>query len=154
MLRRDIDNVITESINDYLSKNIILEKKSKNNSKSKGKDKPVDDDDDDKKSKGKKFKKNAIKARGGLRKDFDTYDDKTYNKNVNDMEQSDIEKMLNNGFFNIKKVAEKLYPDHTPEGAQSQLNKKIKGDYSDSGTKYRLKTKELRKLRAILSKIM
>lgn len=153
MLKRNIDNVIAESINDYLSKNIICEKKSKNNSKSKGKDKPVDDDDSDGK-KDKKFRKNAIKAKGGLRKDFDAYDDKIYNKNVNDMEQSDIEKMLNNGFFNIKKVAEKLYPDHTPEGAQSQLNKKIKGDYSDSGTKYRLKTKELRKLRAILSKIM
>ena len=77
-----------------------------------------------------------------------------YNKNVNDMEQSDIKKLLKGGYMNVKKVAERLYPDHTPEGAQSQLNKKLNGDLSDSGSRYKLKTKELRRLRAILTNIL
>lgn len=148
MVRDNIDYVIKETVDSYLSRNLIFEKrkKKKNNKDSKK------NDDDEKDTKA--FKKKAIKARGGLRKDFDVYDDKTYNKNVNDMEQSDIKKLLKGGYMNVKKVAERLYPDHTPEGAQSQLNKKLNGDLSDSGSRYKLKTKELRRLRAILTNVL
>ena len=99
----------------------------------------------------KKFRKNAIKGKGGLRKDFDTEEDETYNQNVDDQEQSSVKNLLTNGFINIKKVAEKLYPDHTPEGAQSQLNKKLRGDKSDSGSTYKLKSKEVKRLRHIIA---
>lgn len=149
---KKISRIIEETINHYLAQNVITEKKS---------DKKEDDNDavkgdgekkdEGKPKKKKKFRKNAIKGKGGMRKDFDTEEDETYNKNVDDQEQSSVEDILSNGFVNIKKVAEKLYPDHTPEGAQSQLNKKLRGDKSDSGSTYKLKTKEVKRLRHIIA---
>lgn len=132
-----IDKIISESIESYLHRNIILEDEEKDNAEN---DKTP-----------KKFKKKAIKTKGSGRKDFDVKNDETYNQNVDDLEQSSVEDILKNGFINIKKVAEKLYPDHTPEGAQSQLNKKLRGDKSDSGSTYRLKNKEVKKLRQIIA---
>jgi type I restriction-modification system DNA methylase subunit len=104
-----------------------------------------------KERKERRFRKKALKGKGGIRKDFDVEDDKKYNYNVDDEEQNNIEDLLTNGFVNIKKVAEKLYPDHTPEGAQSQLNKKLRGDKSDSGSTYKLKNREVKRLKQIIS---
>ena len=118
------DKIISESINSYLSSNLIVEYNSK-------------------KDKEKKIRKKAIKGKGGLRKDYDVDYEKKYNQNVDDQEQSSVMDALDNGFVNVKKVAEKLYPDHTPEGAQSQLRKKLKGETSDSGSKYMLKKQEV-----------
>lgn len=123
-----LDFIITETINSFLDNYLITEDKKK-----------------------KKFRKNALKKKGGLRKDFDIENDEKYNANVDDQEQSSVENILKNGFVNIKKVAEKLYPDHTPEGAQSQLNKKLTGAKSDSGSTYKLKKKEVKKLRNIIA---
>ena len=152
---KKISRIIEETINHYLAQNIITEKKSdKKEKKDDDKTDAKDDEEkkaDDKPNKKKKFRKNAIKSKGGMRKDFDTEEDETYNKNVDDQEQSSVENILSNGFVNIKKVAEKLYPDHTPEGAQSQLNKKLRGDKSDSGSTYKLKTKEVKRLRHIIA---
>lgn len=152
---KKISRIIEETINHYLAQNIITEKKSdKKEKKDDDKTDAKDDEEkkaDDKPNKKKKFRKNAIKSKGGMRKDFDTEEDETYNKNVDDQEQSSVENILSNGFVNIKKVAEKLYPDHTPEGAQSQLSKKLRGDKSDSGSTYKLKTKEVKRLRHIIA---
>lgn len=152
---KKISRIIEETINHYLAQNVITEKKSdKKEKKDDGKTDAKDDEGkkaDDKPKKKKKFRKNAIKSKGGMRKDFDTEEDETYNKAVDDQEQSSVENILSNGFVNIKKVAEKLYPDHTPEGAQSQLNKKLRGDKSDSGSTYKLKTKEVKRLRHIIA---
>ena len=152
---KKISRIIEEAINHYLAQNIITEKKSdKKEKKDDDKTDAKDDEEkkaDDKPKRKKKFRKNAIKSKGGMRKDFDTEEDETYNKNVDDQEQSSVENILSNGFVNIKKVAEKLYPDHTPEGAQSQLNKKLRGDKSDSGSTYKLKTKEVKRLRHIIA---
>ena len=152
---KKISRIIEETINHYLAQNIITEKKSdKKEKKDDDKTDAKDDEEkkaDDKAKKKKKFRKNAIKSKGGMRKDFDTEEDETYNKNVDDQEQSSVENILSNGFVNIKKVAEKLYPDHTPEGAQSQLSKKLRGDKSDSGSTYKLKTKEVKRLRHIIA---
>lgn len=128
----NLNKIIAESIHSYISRNIIQE-----------------DDNDGKKEK--KFRKKAIKAKGGMRKDLDVEDEKTYNQNVDDQEQSSVQDILSNGFVNIKKVAEKLYPDHTPEGAQSQLNKKLTGAKSDSGSTYKLKKREVKRLRHIIA---
>lgn len=159
-MKKSLNSIVSESINAYLRRNIVSEasffegKESDNDEekddKSKDKEEDKKDDKKDDKSK-KKFKKNAIKGKGGLRKDFDIEDDETYNQNVDDQEQSSVKDMLTNGFINIKKVAEKLYPDHTPEGAQSQLNKKLRGDKSDSGSTYKLKSKEVKRLRHIIA---
>ena len=126
------DKIISESINSYLSSNLIVEYNSK-------------------KDKEKKIRKKAIKGNGGLRKDYDVDYEKKYNQNVDDQEQSSVMDALDNGFVNVKKVAEKLYPDHTPEGAQSQLRKKLKGETSDSGSKYKLKKQEVKRLRHIIA---
>ena len=95
-----LDEIINESIENYLTESLILEKKKtkKKKRKPEGKEK-----------KPKKFRKKAIKAKGGLRKDFDVDDDRKYNQNVDDQEQSSITDILDNGFVNVKKVAEK-YP--------------------------------------------
>ena len=152
---KKISRIIEETINHYIAQNIITEKKSdKKEKKDDDKTDAKDDEEkkaDDKPKKKNKFRKNAIKGKGGMRKDFDTEEDETYNKNVDDQEQSSVEDILSNGVINIKKVAEKLYPDHTPEGAQSQLNKKLRGDKSDSGSTYKLKTKEVKRLRHIIA---
>ena len=126
------DKIISESINSYLSSNLIVEYNSK-------------------KDKEKKIRKKAIKGKGGIRKDYDDDYEKKYNQNVDDQEQSSVMDALDNGFVNVKKVAEKLYPDHTPEGAQSQLRKKLKGETSDSGSKYKLKKQEVKRLRHIIA---
>lgn len=125
----NIDRIITESINSYVYNNILFEDERKKH----------------------KVRKKARKGKGGQRKDFDVDDEKTYNANVDDQEQGSVVGALDNGFINVKKVAEKLYPDHTPEGAQSQLRKKLKGEKSDSGSTYKLKKKEVRRLRHIIA---
>lgn len=105
-------------------------------------------------SKKKDVHKKALKKKGGSRADFNAKEDQIYNNKIDDMEQSELSGLLNNGFFNIAKIAQELYPDHTAEGAQSQLRKKLNGDIADSGKKYQLKTKEVKKLRAIMSKYL
>lgn len=125
----NIDKIITESINRFLFEDFFSEDEGKK----------------------KKIRKKARKAKGGLRKDFDVDDDKMYNQNVDDQEQSSVMDALDSGFVNVKKVAEKLYPDHTPEGAQSQLRKKLKREKSDSGSTYKLKRREVRRLRNIIA---
>ena len=132
---RAIETIINETINSYLINNLLIEE-TENTKK----------DEDEK-----RFRKKAIKTKGGVRKDFDVENDKKYNKNADDQEQSSVKDVLLNGFVNIKKVAEELYPDHTPEGAQSQLRKKLKGEKSDSGSTYKLKTKEVKRLRHIIA---
>ena len=162
-MKKSLNSIVSESINAYLRRNIVSEasffedKKSDKDEEKDDKSKDKEEDnknnkkDDKSKKKKKKFKKNAIKGKGGLRKDFDIEDDETYNQHVDDQEQSAVKDVLTNGFINIKKVAEKLYPDHTPEGAQSQLNKKLRGDKSDSGSTYKLKSKEVKRLRHIIA---
>ena len=98
-------------------------------------------------------RKSAIKTQGGGRKDFNAKNDKTYNRDTDDMQQSEIADELNSGYFNISKIAQEIYPDHTKEGAQSQLRKKLKGETADSGFKYHLKKKEINALRPILNKV-
>lgn len=142
---KDLDTIITESLHSFLDKNLIFEKEDF---------KKDDEKSDNKKKKKRKFRKNAIKMKGSLRKDFDSEDDNIYNKNISDREEDSIVGALNPDFVNISAVAQKLYPDHTPEGAQSQLRKKLKGETSDSGSKYKIKTKEAKKLKAIISTYM
>ena len=99
------------------------------------------------------IRKSAIKTQGGGRKDFDAKNDKTYNQDTDDMQQSEIADELNSGYFNISKIAQEIYPDHTKEGAQSQLRKKLKRETADSGYEYHLKEKETNALRPIMNKI-
>ena len=137
---RNLDLIIQESIENYINKNLICEGGSSKGGKRKKKDE-------------KGWRKKVIKTKGGQRKDYDVDYDRKYNKNANDVEQSSIETFLKSPFINLKKVAEKLYPDHTPEGAQSQLRKKIEGIEYGPHKKYRLKERDVEKLRPLISKI-
>ena len=154
-MKKNFNQIINETVDTYLRRNLLFEakdddKKSDKDEKEEEEDKK-ENENSDKLKKKKKFKKNAIKGKGGLRKDFDVEDDETHNQTVDDQEQSSISDLLSNGFVNVKKVAEKLYPDHTPEGAQSQLSKKLRGAKSDSGSTYKLKSKEVKRLRHIIA---
>lgn len=44
----------------------------------------------------------------------------------------------NKDYFNVKGIAEKIFPDHTPEGAQSQLRKLLLGLDNDNGDEYHI----------------
>ena len=154
-MKKNFNQIINETVDAYVRRNLLFEtkdddKKSDKDEKEEEEDKK-ENENSDKPKKKKKFKKNAIKGKGGLRKDFDVEDDETHNQTVDDQEQSSISDLLSNGFVNVKKVAEKLYPDHTPEGAQSQLSKKLRGAKSDSGSTYKLKSKEVKRLRHIIA---
>lgn len=140
-----INEIIAESIESYLNESLVFEDKDDNGGKGKAKTFG---------RKKKKFRKRAIKKKGGLRGDFDVESDELYNAGVDDQEQSEVSSILDSPMINLKAVATKLYPDHTEEGAQSQLRKKIKHEVSDSGKVYRLKKGEVRKLRAIISKML
>lgn len=77
-------------------------------------------------------------------------DDKKYKSNKSSEEsqiKNDIKK--NKDIFNIAGIARELYPDHTPEGAQSQLRKKIEGE-TNGHHKYHLNTREINTLKRIL----
>lgn len=68
---------------------------------------------------------------------------------MNSEDESNIRNMvLNNDLINIAALARKVFPDHTPEGAQSQLRKQLKGIKNDSGHQYHIKQRvgqEIRK---------
>ena len=72
---------------------------------------------------------------------------------VSKSDEDRLRSLLKTNLFNIAAVAKRIYPDHTDEGAQSQLRKKIMGEKSDSGTEYHLKEREAEMIRAILDEI-
>ena len=74
----------------------------------------------------------------------------------NNLATSDEESLrdaLDSDTINLAAVARKMYPEHTPEGAQSQLRKKIKGEKNDNGDEYHLKEREASIIRQELNKI-
>lgn len=115
----DINKIISETINDYLNKNIISETSKK---------------EDIKKQQEKSQKRDG--------------------KNLSSSDEDLIRNTIkNDDVINIAAVARKLYPDHTPEGAQSQLRKKIEGVKNDNGSEYHLKQREAAIIRKILNKL-
>lgn len=127
----NIDNIITESINEFLVEDIFGEiKKEKKHKKH------------HKKKESKDVKKKGKKLTNGRRGEFNVKYDRETNPNLTDADAEDLIDMIDTDMINLAAVAKRVYPDHTPQGAQSQLRKKIKGLKSDSGAKYRLKKKE------------
>ena len=143
-----IYKIIDESINEYIADNVLneggdllMEKKRKRKKKKKK-------HDSKQKSKHKKkgLRRNAIKLKGGRRKDYDAEYDTHTNPNLTKQDNNDISALLNNNYINLAAVARDVYPNHTDEGAQSQLRKKVKGLKSDSGSTYKIKKKEADKI--------
>ncbi len=126
----DINKIITEEIENFLNEDIFAEKAK---------------DPKDSVKKGKKLK-------NGLRADFDAKKDRETNPNLNNQDNEDLSTIVDSDLIDVAALAKRVYPDHTPQGAQSQLRKKIKGLKSDSGSTYKLKKKEAFKIRRELAK--
>ena len=127
-----VENIISEEIDSFLNENGFFEAKKKNGPKDTG--------------------KNAKKLRNGLRTDFNYKQERETNPNLNNQDSEDLIDILDSPYVDLAAVAQDIYPDHTPEGAQSQLRKKVKGLKSDSGSTYKIKKKEAFKLRRALAK--
>lgn len=136
-----INNIIQEEIErflkeEFMQEDFFAEKKKKK--KHKPEEKTV-------KHKGKKLKR-------GLRTDYNVKLDRETNPNLTNQDAEDINKILDSDYINLAAVAQDVYPDHTRQGAQSQLRKKVKGLKSDSGSTYKLKKKEANKIRRAIAK--
>lgn len=135
----NIDKLITEAINEYLNEDIFSEAGKKSKGKKHKHKKPKD-----KKRKGKKLK-------NGRRGAYDVKYERETNPNLTNQDNADLADMIDSDLINTAAVAKKVYPDHTPQGAQSQLRKKVKGLTNDTGSKYRLKKKEANRILRALS---
>ena len=125
----DLNRIISEEINRFLTEDIFGEEGKKKTS-SKNKKKSAD------------IKKKGKKLTNGRRGEFDVKTDRETNPNLNNQDAEDISSLLDSDYINLSAVAQDVYPDHTPEGAQSQLRKKVKHLKNDYGTPYKLKKKE------------
>ncbi|MBR6516935.1 MAG: hypothetical protein IKT40_08895 [Bacilli bacterium] len=94
---------------------------------------------DEKKMSNKDAVKMKIKNRDGIQ--------------VSKSDEDRLRSLLKTNLFNIAAVAKRVYPDHTDEGAQSQLRKKIMGEKSDSGSEYHLNQREAEAIRRILDEV-
>lgn len=72
---------------------------------------------------------------------------------VSKSDEDRLRSLLKTDLFNVAAVAKRIYPDHTDEGAQSQLRKKIMGEKSDSGSEYHLNQREAEAIRQILDEV-
>lgn len=155
----NIDNIITETINNFLEEDVFDE--SKKNSGKHSMDDAIKDVLTHKKhlkqgkAKKKKLKDKITKGKklkNGRRTDFDAKKERETNPNLNNQDAEDLNNILDSDYIDIAALARDVYPGHTPEGAQSQLRKKIKGIENDSGSKYKLKKKEAYKIRRYLAR--
>ena len=135
----DLNRIISEEIDRFINEDIFGEKKS-HPKKKKSKDEPRD------------IGKKAKKLTNGRRGEFNFKRDRETNPNLNNQDAADLDALIDSDLVNTAAVAHKLYPDHTPEGAQSQLRKKVKGIENDNGSKYKIKKKEADKIRKIIAK--
>ena len=126
----NLDRLISEEVNRYLFEEILFEDN----------DKPRD------------VGKKAKKLKNGRRGEFNFKQDRETNPNLNAQDAEDLATVLNSDYVNLAAVAHDVYPDHTEEGAQSQLRKKVKGLKNDNGSTYKIKKKEAFKIRRALAK--
>lgn len=162
----DLNRIISEEIDRFIIEDILGEKKGKSRMnkdisdvltgkkelvKGKAKKKTLAKK---KKSKGepRDIGKRAKKLTNGRRGEFNFKRDRETNPNLNNQDAADLDTLIDSDLVNTAAVAHKLYPDHTPEGAQSQLRKKVKGIENDNGSKYKIKKKEADKIRKIIAK--
>ena len=95
--------------------------------------------------------KNFLKLTKGRRGNFDSAYDKKNNPTVSKADSNIIQNKLKPDEINVAAVARKVYPNLTPQGAQSKLQKKIDGKKTDSGNTYKFKEKEVRKIDKVLN---
>ena len=145
----NIDRIINEEINKYINESVLMENGFMENSfveakKKKKKDKDKDEPRD--------IGKKAKKLKNGRRGEYNFKKERETNPNLNAQDAEDLNSILDSDYINVAALAQDVYPDHTREGAQSQLRKKIKGLTNDNGSPYKLKKKEAFKIRRMLAK--
>ena len=74
-------------------------------------------------------------------------------ENVSRSDEEILRRLFATDYLNEAAIAREIYPDHTPEGAQSQLRKKLVGETNDNGTEYHLREREAAAIRQIINKI-
>lgn len=90
-----------------------------------------------------------------------------YNENENEPKKDDANKngskhnsddqllaQLKSDAFNEAAIAYKLYPEHTPEGAQSEYRKKLHNAKNDNGHVYEFTPEEMNRLREIIGQML
>lgn len=124
----NIQEIISETLNNYLSQNLITEKCELNEKKNSSKKSEI-----------------STKSEKAERRD---------GKDISAADQQQIQRIVgNDDVINLAAVARKVYPNHTPEGAQSQLRKKVKQLKNDKGSKYHLKQREAAVIQKIINKL-
>lgn len=124
----NIQEIISETLNNYLSQNLITEKCELNEKKTSSKKSEI-----------------STKSEKAERRD---------GKDISAADQQQIQRIVgNDDVINLAAVARKVYPNHTPEGAQSQLRKKVKQLKNDKGSKYHLKQREAAVIQKIINKL-
>lgn len=120
-----IDTIISESIDKVLNEDFFGEKKKEHH-----KDGSVGDliNHYFHKHKKKPNKKKLRKMTGGRSRYYDYDEYKNSNKEVSKADSSSISQEIDMDKTNIASVARDLFPDHTEEGAQSQLRKILRGE--------------------------
>lgn len=149
-----VDEIITECIISEISKKEKKEKKDVSRLKKDFQDasKRGKKSAKQKVKKAKDIVKKGKKLRRGLRTDFNLKQERETNPNLNNQDAEDLNDILDSDLIDVAALARRVYPGHTPQGAQSQLRKKIKGITNDNGSKYKLKKKEAFKIRRELAK--
>ena len=127
IINEEVSNVITEGVMDDIGKLIaktlakIGKKKKKRNKK---KDKEAE-----KKRKKKEDKpdmRRKLVVGGSKMYDYDDYQEK--HKKVNTADYNKIADSIDQEKTDIAAIAREVFPDHTDEGAQSQLRKVLNGE--------------------------
>lgn len=116
----------------------------------------IEKEENSQKTKTKKdsgVRKNAIKTKNGRRKSFNYKEYNKENPNTNYSDNKQLAKLLKNPAVNLAAVARMVYPDHTPEGAQSQLRKEVEGEKAESGYEYKIRNNEVPKINKVLNKL-
>lgn len=122
-----IDNIINETINNYLIENLIFEKKSRK--------KKLDNKQHKERHKQVSLKHKDIEDIADSDEDF-----------ISEKAAEAIISRFNRvkHLINIAALARLIYKDHTDEGAQSQLRKKIEKEKNDNGVTYKITKREAR----------
>jgi hypothetical protein len=118
----NIDKIVTESIRKYIQENVFGEESEEDN--------------------GYGNSKSKIQSDKAERRDGNNISHGDENQIRRDATKDDM--------INVAALARKVYPDHTPEGAQSQLRKKLKGLKNDTGSEYHIKSREASVIRKAL----
>ena len=124
---KSIDSIIKETVNRYINENVFGE-------------------NDDKSIKTYNQKTDAQKKY-----------EKSKRRDGNSVSSGDEDQIRHDvdgsGIVNVAALAREVYPNHTPEGAQSQLRKKLKGLTNDNGSEYHIKEREANIIQKVMDKI-